>query len=191
MRLEQTNQPGFVLLRHRPHPDCRHAEWLSFSADRVKRNIRVIGNLGKTKALKKHRFGFLTTGGPALTSSDEETDADLVPCITLPRWPNEEYSTRHRPVLQPPTQLVEQLCHTPAMLVPVGFEGSFAQHEQWRLSFSRHEHIALHALTELQRDCFAVLKYCCALLFGPHGDIKGAYLKMALLWVCEQAGPDL
>ena len=191
VRLEPTDHPGFVLLHHRPRPDCRHSEWLPLSAQRLKQNIRVIGNLGKTKALKKYRFGSLVTGGPALSSEDEETVADLVPCVTLPRWPCEEYRTRRRPLLQPPPELVERLCRTPAMLVPVGFEGSRSQPDQWRLSFSRHEHMALHALTELQRDCLAVLKHCCAVLFGPHGDVKGAYLKMALFWVCEETGPNM
>ncbi|KAF0312888.1 hypothetical protein FJT64_016466 [Amphibalanus amphitrite] len=48
----------------------------------------------------------------------------------------------------------------------------------------------LQSLTELQRDCLAVLKHCCAVLLGPHGDVKGAYLKMALFWECEEASPD-
>ncbi|KAF0312029.1 Palmitoyltransferase ZDHHC17 [Amphibalanus amphitrite] len=185
--LEPTDHPGFVLLYLCPRADCRHRDWLPLSGKHVKTNIQVMGNMGAAKAdTRSSLIGRLMSGGPALSCRDGGADADLVPCFNLPRWPYEEFRRRPRPHGQPAPALVERLCRAAAMLVAVGFEGSFAQNDQWRLSFSRHEYMLLQSLTKLQRDCLVVLKYCCAVLFGPHGAIKGAYLKTALLWECEE-----
>ncbi|KAF0296092.1 hypothetical protein FJT64_006413 [Amphibalanus amphitrite] len=189
-RLEPTDHPGFVLLYVRPRADCKHSEWLPLSGAHVKTNIELIGNRGTAKAdTRSWPIGNLMTGGPSLSSKEGGIDADLVPCFSLPRWPCEEFRRRPRPHGQPAPALVERLCRVAAMLVAVGFKGSDTERDQWRLSFSKHEYILLQSLTELQRDCLVVLKYCCAVLFEPHGPIKGAYLKMALLWECEETDP--
>ncbi|XP_037073115.1 uncharacterized protein LOC119094145 [Pollicipes pollicipes] len=64
-------------------------------------------------------------------------------------------------------------------LVPTG-----AQHE-WRLSFSRHEYMAYRAMSQTQRTCLSVLKFCKALLGEAVTGLKGYYMKTALFWLWE------
>ena len=183
---EVSGRPGFVLLRHRRLAECRHQDQLLFSAGRA---VSLLSGFGR-EAADGHRDR-LSRAGPSLAVDFwQQHHIDLVACVRCPRWPSAEFASRRRPSGWPAADLVRRLCQMEALLVPVGARGTAAERHQWRLSFSRHEHAALRALTPEQRACLTALKYCKAALGRSAAAVKSYYLKTALLWLSEQHGAD-
>ena len=183
---ESAGRPGFVLLRHRRRPDCGHPEPLLFSPSSA---VRLLAGFGLEAA--DGRPDRQSRAGPSVAVDFYgQYDVDLVACVECPVWPSAEFASRRRPSGWPAPALVDRLCGTAAFLVPVGCPGSATQTDEWRLSFSRHEHTALRDLTPEQRACLTALKYCKALLGRSVAAVKSYYLKTALLWLCERHGAD-
>ncbi|KAF0311755.1 Protein mab-21-like 3 [Amphibalanus amphitrite] len=185
--MERAEQPGFFLLRHRTLPGCTHRRALPLQARRV---VELIDSLRQRVTEQSASYS-----GPAVSATVQNfahrpADIDLVACVRCPRWPSADYASRPRPAGWPDAALVVRLCRTAAFLVPVGFPGSAMESLQWRLSFSKHEYIALRNMTADQRMCLLALKFCRAVVGPTAKPLKSYYLKTALLWLAESRAAD-
>ena len=187
-------QKGFFLLHHVPLPECSHPEPHPFSVHRIKK--RLINTM-KMTGFKVQKPGYeaitmqnYTFEGPSVASTDQATSADMVICISFPQWPSKEFASRRRRSQFPSGDLVQRLCQTPALLVPVGSPGSSTRLHEWRLSFSRHEFLVYKALPRVLKDCLVVLKHVNAVVHGSKAAIKGFQLKTSVLWLAERFSKD-
>ena len=182
LRVEQTPNIGFVLLKHTRKEGCCHADELAFGSDRAVSLLDVF-------RARLDAEGSPRREGPALNTHVADfqqnwKNTDLVPCVTASGcWPGSKFVSRVCRSGQPALWLARKLSELPVFLVPVGFPGSPTEHDEWRVSFSRHEYVLLRDMAEEQRACLTLLKTCKAIL-NLQG-LKSYHLKTSLLWLCE------
>ena len=186
--IEETENPGFVLLLQKRRDDCPHQERRPVKAKDVTQYFSdsqlVIQGDGITQR---------STNGPACSFVKQGdgvgavTDGDEVPCLHVPVWwLSDEFFTRHRRYNWPPKAMFDDIRRYGLHLVPVGAPGSSTEELQWRLSFSRAEVLIASHLTDSQRCAVIAFKICKTALGEDGKVIKSYFIKTALFWLCEQ-----
>ena len=186
--IEETENPGFVLVLQERRDDCPHQERRPFKAGDVTQLFKDFQLITKGGSITD-----CSTNGPAcsfVTPANNEhfaRDYDEVPCLHVPDWWfSDEFFTRHRRYNWPPKSMLENIKRYGLHLVPVGAPGSSTEKLQWRLSFSRAEVVVISDLPDLQRCAVIAFKICKTALGEEGKVIKSYFIKTALLWLCEQ-----
>ena len=186
--IEETENPGFVLVLQERRDDCPHQERRPFKAKDVTRyfsDYQLVTN--------GHGITQRSTNGPACSFVQQTnkvggiSDNDDVPSLHVPVWwLSDEFFTRHRRYNWPPKAMLDDIRRYGLHLVPVGAPGSSTEELQWRLSFSRAEVLIASHLTDLQ-GCAVIAFKICKTALGEDGKvIKSYFIKTALFWLCEQ-----
>ena len=186
--IEETENPGFVLVLQERRDDCPHQERRPFKAGDIIQFFRDCQMVTSGKDITQH-----STNGPACSfvrrgsAVGGVSEYDEVPCLHVPVWwLTDEFFTRHRRYNWPPKAMRDDIRRFGLHLVPVGAPGSSTEKLQWRLSFSRAEVVVASDLTSLQR-CAAIAFKLCKTALGEDGKvIKSYFIKTALFWLCEQ-----
>ena len=190
--IEETENPGYVLVLQERRDDCPHQERQPFKAEDVTQSFNdfltvVIGEVTTERS----------TNGPAcsytvpMNDAFQVSDHDEVPCLRLPVWWfSDEFFTRHRRHNWPPKALLDDIRRYGLHLVPVGAPGSSTERLQWRLSFSRAEAVIASHVQDVQK-CAAIAFKLCKTALGEDGKmIKSYFIKTALFWLCEQTATE-
>ena len=187
--IEETEDPGFVLVLQERRDGCPHQERRPFKAETVTQLFKdnyMITDGGEVTERSMQ--------GPACSYVQKVrsepgavSDVDEVPCLRVPVWWfSDEFFTRPRRYNWPPKAMQDNIRRYGLHLVPVGAPGSSTEKLQWRLSFSRAELVVTSDLTDLQR-CAVIAFKVCKTAVGEEGKlIKSYYVKTALFWLCEQ-----
>ena len=186
--IEETENPGFVLVLQERRDDCPHQERRPFKAEDVTQCFRdhQMVTLGKDVTQQ-------STNGPACSFVKPTrevfhcSDFDEVPCLYVPVWWfSDELFTRHRRYNWPSKNMLDDIRRYGLHLVPVGAPGSSTANLQWRLSFSKDEVVVTSDLTDLQKYAVIAFKICKTALGADGKVIKSYFLKTSLFWLCEQ-----
>ena len=187
--IEETENPGFVLVLQERRDDCPHQERRPFKAEDVTQSHMDYQRMTTIEGITQRAIN-----GPACSfqlqpesEAYRPVDFDEVPCLRIPVWWfSDEFFTRHRRYNWPPKEVRENIRSYGLHLVPVGVLGSQTEKLQWRLSFSRAEVMVTSDLTDLQKCAFVAFKLCKNALGEDGKVIKSYFGKTALLWLCEQ-----
>ena len=186
--IEETENPGFVLVLQERRDDCPHQERRPFKAEDVTQYFSDRQLVTKVNGITQR-----STNGPACSFVKQTnevggiSDNDDVACLHVPVWwLSDEFFTRHRRNNWPPKAMLDDIRRYGLHLVPVGAPGSCTEELQWRLSCSRAEVLIASHLTDLQRCAVIAFKICKTALGKDGKVIKSYFIKTALFWLCEQ-----
>ncbi|KAF0314758.1 Protein mab-21-like 3 [Amphibalanus amphitrite] len=181
-----TDSPGFVTLHWARTTECEHEAVLpALPALEVRRLMSEFCRATSSAD------SVITTPGPAVNvclPSQGHGGLDHVPCLRLPVWPGREAFLSRRRVTEFPSAAARQeLCQFGVHLVPTGRDGSATELYEWRLSFSRAEVVAIHQLTDIQRNAVLSVKRIKTALkeSGASPALKSYYIKTAALWLAQ------
>ena len=185
--IEETENPGYVLVLQERRDDCPHKQRLPFKAEYARRLLKAYQFVTHDKGEKQ-----CDIQGPSSPLSRQTnsvsgvSEYDEVSCLHVPVWWfSNEFFTRNRRYNWPP-EVMEDIRRYGLHLVPVGAPGSSTEEWQWRLSFSRAEVVIVSHMTDMQRCAVVAFKLCKAGLEEKCKVMKSYFVKTALFWLCEK-----
>ena len=165
----------------------------------MKGQVTNAGFINKTEVLVKKgmaKFYTLNKQGPSdnikicterFLGLDLGSDHDRLQALSLNEWPRvaREWIFRRRPSKWPGTDLVASVVRRGCHLVPTAHDQSKTPDTEWRYSFSVAELALARTLTDVQKQCYIIMKMLYKQLLGRDSRLKSYHLKTVFFRCCE------
>ena len=113
---------------------------------------------------------------------------DIVSSLFCPVWPPfaEAWVDRKRRTNWPSETLINEIVLGGCHVVPVGRPRGAESQLEWRMSFSKAEKLLALSFTDIQRQCYILLRRYMKTFISPPAILPNFFLKTTMFWTLEK-----
>ena len=183
---------GYVRLRlvHPEEVDCRYRCRKSGTSDFYYAGASLKGDICDSSTDRVHGPALRRTARQIMREITGSLQVDFVIAMSCQEWPKEadHWKTRQRPSGWPSKQLIQRVIAGGCHVVPTSHPKSMNPDVEWRYSFSVAERTLAQSLTDIQRQCYVLLKTIVMHELSRPDILCSYHLKTLLFWQCEKIG---